>query len=183
MKSLFVPFLLIGLLLVFTGCAQHMPAPGSDSRTNDNLYNSETEFLRIVEHLEPGMPQKEVFFRLGVTKDDLVRLDRANIINVLYGGANVQFSGSFEQQRYTRDFLRSLYGYRLDYNIVEREHGFSSLIRINTKESGFRYNVVMIFQYGYLFDKPIVSGGTVDNVRSSTFFDFINPGTVMNQLK
>ena len=37
--------------------------------------------------------------------------------------------------------------------IVEREHGFSSLVRLNTKEEGFNYSISLIFNDGYLIEK------------------------------
>jgi len=175
-------FLLVGML-VLAGCAQHLPVPGGDSMVNHTFYNSDEEFLKIVEYLEAGMSQDEVFFRLGVTEEDLIRLDRSGIVNVLYGGSSAQLSGGFQDRRYTRDFLRSLYGYKFEYTVIRREHGFSSAIRIKTKEIGFRYLITLIFQNGYLFEKPILSGGSVNNMSSSTIFDFINPSTVMNEVR
>jgi len=79
------------------------------------------------------------------------------------------------------DVLHALYGYRLNYKNVKRRHGFSSPIRVRTDEKGFSYAVTLIFYEGWLFEKPIVTGGVINESSSATIFDFLNLGTVVDR--
>ncbi len=114
------------------------------------------------------------------SENDLVRLSRPEIMTALYGGGNSGFNGTYEEQEKARAFLQTLSGFKLTYTSTQKEHGFSSPIRIKTHESGYSYVVTLVFQNGRLFDKPILSGGVVDETSSKTVFDYLNPGNIVS---
>lgn len=129
--------------------------------------------------LVPGMPEEEVLAGLCRKRDGLIRLDRRDIRIALLGGDNIPFSAKYPEGE--QDMMHSLYGYKLNFKSIKRKHGFTSPIRIRTDESGFNYSVTLIFREGVLFEKPILAGGIVDGSKSGTLFDFITPGTIVNQ--
>jgi hypothetical protein len=168
-------------MLALAGCAGHAPVPGGDDRVNSDFYDSPDDFLRRVRSLHPGMTHAQVFATLGHNPAEMNKLSRAEITGALYGSSSAQFDGTLAEQEQARRFLQSLYGYRLVYADVEREHGFSSPIRIRTEEGGFKYTVLLIFQNGILFDQPILSGGVVNDSSSRTLFDVLNPLGMINK--
>ena len=171
---------LLCLIALLPGCAGWAPVPGGDDKVNSHFYTGPEDFLGRVNRLRPGMKQGEVLAILGRHAGEMTKLSRAEINAALYGGSGARFDGSLADQEQARKFLQSLYGYSLHYSAVEREHGFSSPIRVRTEEEGFKYNVLLVFQAGRLFDKPILSGGAVDDSSSKTLFDFLNPYTVVH---
>ena len=171
----------LAALVLLPGCAGWAPVPGGDDKVNSGFYSGSQDFLGRVNRLRPGMKQGEVFAILGRNAGEMTKLSRAQINAALYGGSSARFDGSLADQEMARKFLQSLYGYSLDYAEVEREHGFSSPIRVRTEEEGFKYNVLLVFQSGRLFDKPILSGGAVDDSSSKTLFDFLNPYSLFRE--
>ena len=171
----FTVLLCLVLAGALAGCAGRAPVPGGDDKINSEFYKSPEDLLQRVNQLRAGMSHAQVFHVLGRNAAELTKLSRAEITGALYGSNNTRFEGSLEEQEEGRKFLQSLYGYRLDYANVERDHGFSSPIRVRTQEHGFRYQVLFIFQNGILFDQPILSGGVVNDSSSKTLFDYLNP--------
>lgn len=174
-------FCLICVLLV-AGCAGRAPVPGGDDTTNLSLYKSEDEFKQRVARLQVGMVEEEVFAQLGTYRHELLQMSREEIVNALFGGGSLQVGASAAEQQQTLYNLQSLYGYRLDYKNVERHHGFTSPIRIRTDEDGFKYSTYLIFQQGRLFERPVVSGGKVNEKNSKTLFDWLSPGYVFDAM-
>jgi hypothetical protein len=84
-----------------------------------------------------------------------------------------------ETQQPSNHLLQSLYGYKFTFKVIEHTHGFSSPIRIRTNETGYSYIVYLIFRDNKLFERPVVSGGNVNNTSSGTLFDYLTPSTVM----
>ena len=171
----------IVMLAALPACAGWAPVPGGDDKVNSGFYSGSQDFLGRVNRLRPGMKQGEVFSILGRDAGEMTKLSRAEINAALYGGSSARFDGSLVEQEQARKFLQSLYGYRLEYAEVEREHGFSSPIRVRTEEEGFKYDVLLVFQSGRLFDKPILSGGAVADSSSKTLFDFLNPYSLFRE--
>ena len=148
--------------------------------------------------MHPGMSEGEVFAKLcsSSKKESMARLDRREIRTSLLGGPDVPFvspgggvitGGAPDPSAKTSELsdsqiIQSLYGYKLSYKSVKKKHGFTSLIRIRTDESGYDYIVTLIFQNGALFANPILTGGPVNTVTSSTLFDFITPGTIVSRI-
>lgn len=168
------------IALACAGCAGILPVPGGNEAINESFYGTKEDLLSRLEGITPGMTEKEVFKALGRKEGDFQRLTRQEVVTALLGTSNVEFRDGTEEPSYSQNLLQSLYGFRLSYQIVKRKHGFSSPIRIRTDEKGFDYIVTLIFRDNLLFEKPILSGGVVNASSSKTFFDYLNPGTVMN---
>ncbi|HEY8190244.1 MAG TPA: hypothetical protein VIF12_06125, partial [Micavibrio sp.] len=158
-----------------------LPVPGGDDQQNTSFYKTETELKLRVAQLRPGMNKALVFSILGREERDFSRLDRPAITAALYGGSGAGFNGTLEQQEKARLFLQSLEGYRLPYRSIDKEHGFTSPIRVKTNERGYNYVLTLIFQNGVLFDQPSLSGGKVEESSSRTFFDYLSPGLLISR--
>jgi hypothetical protein len=169
------------LALSLSSCAGSLPG-GSDSE-NQGFYSSEGTFKSWVGELEEGMTRAEVFARLGRTQNEFTRLSRSEIISVIFGGRDSGVPVSFQETHNIKEFLESLEGYKLEYKSINRKHGFSSPIRIQTDERGYKYLVSLIFRDGILLEKPLLVGGKVNANSSSTLFDFFNPGLVIDTVK
>lgn len=148
---------------------------------NSQGYSSQLDLLDRVKGLQIGMSEDLVLTMLKRTRNDLVMLSRPEIITALYGGGSSGFNGTYEEQERARAFLQTLSGYKLLYINTEKDHGFSSPIRIKTHESGYNYTITLVFQNGRLFDKPALSGGPVDDYSSKTVFDYLNPGNIFSR--
>jgi hypothetical protein len=166
------------LPLLLGGCAQAFPVPGGTDAVNASYYNTKEDFLTRVSAIDVGMTEKEVLARLERSEDDMIRLKRDEIMMAMTGTNNIEFKGADAGPQSSRNVIRSLQGYRLNYKAVERKHGFSSPIRIRTDEKGFDYTVTLIFRKDRLLEKPILTGGVVNNFSSKTFFDLINSGGI-----
>lgn len=172
--------LCLAALLALSACAGRAPVPGGDEAVNEKFYSSPAELQHRVNQLRPGMSHGQVFAILDRHAAELTKLSRAEIAGALYGSHNAQIDGTLAEQERARAFLQTLYGYRLEYANVEREHGFSSPIRIRTNREGYRYTVLLVFRHGRLFDQPILFGGSVKDSSSKTLFDYLNPFGVLN---
>lgn len=166
-------------LFILPGCAGFLPVPGGGETANRSFYATPDDLLARVGNVRPGMSEAGVFAVLGYGKADMVRLERSQIVMALYGSTTVEFRDGTPEHEGGSRFLQSLYGYRLYYKVVDREHGFSSPIRVRTDETGFDYAVTFIFREGILYEQPIVTGGVVNRSSSRTFFDYLNPGIVV----
>lgn len=172
--------MLAAVLTGITGCAGILPVPGGNETVNESFYETKEDLLARLETITIGMTEKQVFSALGRKEADFQRLTRQDVVTALLGTSNVEFKDGEDTQKYNHELLQSLYGFRLSYEIVKRKHGFSSPIRIRTDEKGFYYIATLIFRDGVLFEKPILSGGVVNASSSKTFFDYLNPGTLIN---
>ncbi len=170
----------LAFLFLVSGCAGHLPVPGGTDTVNQSFYTTKEDLLDRLNTLRPGMTEAEAFSALGHDKLELVQLERDQIITSLYGSSAIEFRDGLPDHEDSRTFLQSLYGYRLNYKTVEHEHGFSSPIRIRTDESGFYYTVTLVFREGILYAPPILAGGVVNRSTSKTFFDYFNPGSIVN---
>jgi hypothetical protein len=166
------------IMLGLAACAGSLPVPGGSEDVNAKCFGSVANMQSIVAELETGMPEEDVLARLCRKKENLQKLDRRDIRVALLGGDSMLFAGATAND--DPELINSLYGYKLNYKNVKREHGFISPIRIRTDESGFNYFITLIFREGALYAKPIVTGGLVNNSSSGTLFDFITPGTIVN---
>jgi hypothetical protein len=168
-------------LPLLAACAQYAPVPGGSDAVNSTFYKSDDDLKKIIDRLQVGMTQKQVFDTLGHPASTFPKMSREELVSALYGGNNADFSGTLRDQELARNFLNSLSGYRLEFANVKRRHGFSSPIRVRTMEKGFDYTANLIFQNGYLFEKPMLSGGPVNKVSSRTLFDYLNPLTIVTK--
>lgn len=164
-------------VLMLSACAG--AAPGGTDTVNQKYFANALDMKDKVAKLVPGMPEEEVYAALGCKKEQLEALDRNGIRRALFGGEG-NLPGTPEQQMEIHTFLQQAYGYKLEYKDVRRKHGFSSPIRIQTDERGFAYNITMVFHSGRLLEKPVLSGGIVNDMKTQTIFDFLNPGTLLN---
>ena len=162
------------LTLLTGACAGYAPVPGGDATTNKDFYKSDIDMKARLATLEKGMSKAEVFDRLGRHEEDFVTLGREGIIQALLGGSDASISSMLSGRETEYQFIQSLSGYRLDFRVVEREHGLDSPIGMRTDETGFSYSAVLVFRNDHLFEKPIVSGGVVANTSSKTIFDYIS---------
>jgi hypothetical protein len=181
MKKMVSHILRIGLtvfLLFLAACADQAPVPGGTDAINPSFYRTKEDFLSRLDGISPGMPEKEVMAKLGRKEGELTRLKRDDIMTSLLGSNIV----TFENDATRENILHELYGYRLNYKSVKRQHGFTSLIRVRTDEKGFDYTVALIFYQGLLFEKPLVTGGIINGSSSKTFFDFLSPGIVVDRV-
>lgn len=175
-----IGFLFITFIL--SACAERLPVPGGSDTVNATYYITKEDLLHRVDVLHADMREEEVFATLGHNKQDLIQLERDQIVMALYGSTMIDFRRNLPDSQDTSNFLQSLYGYRLNYKIVERQHGFSSPIRIQTNEKGFDYTLTLVFRNNKLYASPVLSGGIVNRSSSKTFFDYLNPGTIMNNI-
>ena len=180
-RNMVMALMCASVLFGANGCAGVMPVPGGNETVNESFYETKEDLLSRLETITPGMSEKEVFKALDRHENDFQRLTRQEVVTALLGTSNVEFKDGAEEQNYNQHLLQTLYGFRLSYQIVKRKLGFSSPIRIRTDEKGFDYIVTLIFKDGVLFEKPILSGGVVNASSSKTFFDYLNPGTVMDR--
>jgi hypothetical protein len=164
-------------LLFLAGCADYAPVPGGSEAVNPTFYKAKEEFLKRLDGINPGMSETEVMARLGRQESELIRLKRDDIMTSLLGSNIV----TFEDDATRENILHELYGYKLNYKLVKRQHGFTSLIRVRTDEKGFDYGATLIFYRGLLFEKPLITGGIVNESSSKTFFDFLSPGIVVDR--
>ncbi|MCE9508290.1 MAG: hypothetical protein K8R48_08290 [Alphaproteobacteria bacterium] len=169
---------LMVFLLFLAGCADYAPVPGGTDAVNPSYYSTKEDFLSRLSGIDPGMPEKEVLAKMGRREEELNLLRRNEIMTALLGSSIVTFDDDATRE----NILHDLYGYKLNYKIVKRRHGFSSLIRIRTDEKGFDYTVTLIFYQGMLFEKPLVTGGIVNGSSSKTFFDFLSPGIAVDRI-
>lgn len=170
------------MVLALAGCAGYAPVPGGSDSVNASYYSSQNDFKARVAQLQPGMGEAHVFYLLGRNREELRQLNRNEILSALYGANTMQVMDSITEREETTAFMRSLYGYQLKYRDVEREHGFVNPLRIRTEEAGFDYTVNLIFKNGMLLEKPDLSGGVVQERSSSTFFDYLNPGSLIGRI-
>lgn len=178
--SLFRKIKIAGLCTLLSGCAGFAPVPGGTDDVNGSCFKSIPEMQAQIISLEPGMLESDVLSQLCRKKESFQRLERREIRIALLGGDNVSFSdhGNTETDS---EIIRSLYGYKLNYKSVRRQHGFTSPIRMRTDESGYNYTLTLIFHDGKLFEKPILSGGIVNDTNSKTLFDFLTPGVLVDK--
>ena len=183
MMNIFKVFILVILpAFVLSGCAGVLPMPGSSESINRDFYENDVSMKERVLSLREGMTVSEAFAHLGRKESDFIMLDRTQIVAVLYGGQQLEFVQNVSYPMQERNFLRGLSGYNLAFKKVKRKHGLSSPISLKTKKMGYSYETNLIFKDGYLFEKPILSGGAVDVISKKTVFDYMTPATVMRPL-
>lgn len=178
--SLFIAALLCLLLL---GCASFLPVPGGSSASNFNFYKSGSELKSLLSEVSEGMPEQEIFLRLKHKKEDFTELTSSEIIQAVFGGENVPLPDNFKNGLSTFEFVQSLKGYRLVFKKVKRKHGFYSPIGIQTDQKGFDYCLILIFQNGKLFGKPILTGGIVNDTNRTNIFDYFNIGLLLRPIE
>lgn len=167
--------------LLLTACVGALPGGSED--VNAKFYESDAILKQWVADLQPGMTKAEVFARLGRTQSDFIKLNRGEIVGVLFGSKDMGVP--YQQQANDENiqtFLNSLEGYRLMFKSIKKRHGFRSPIRIQTDSKGFDYILNLVFRDGFLYEKPILLGGVVTGTNSKTLFDYLNPGTFLNQV-
>jgi hypothetical protein len=179
--SIFI--LLPCFIFILSGCAQILPVPGGTDTVNRSFYESKDDMQERLKKLEVGMTKENVFSILNRDKEELDILKREEIVSALFGGSDSNLKDDWNGETRGRYFIQSLSGHRLNYKILKRKHGINSPIGVRTDEKGFSYSAVLIFKDDYLYEKPIISGGIIDNSSSSTIFDFLNPGVIMDEVR
>ncbi|MDI1229515.1 MAG: hypothetical protein PSY14_17700 [bacterium] len=171
------------LALSLQACAGSAPVPGGTEAVNQPYFTSGNDLKGRVEKLSPGMSEDEVMGTLGIKKVQMTLLDRIGIRKALFGGENAPLPGTPEEQMEIYTIIQESTGYKLDFKDIYRKHGFSSPIRMQTDEKGVNYSVTMVFHDGALLEKPVLSGGPINDTDSTTIFDFLNPGTAISLIK
>lgn len=166
--------------MFLSGCYGSAAVPGGDKEVNKALYQSRDQFLAKISQLHAGMHASIVLDVLGNSKDGLVLLSRAQVINELYGGNTMAIAQSFSDHNEYLSYVQRLSGYKLYFDASDKEHGFSSPIRLKTAKTGFRYVVTLIFEDDRLLEDPIVAGGKINESKSTTVFDVINPANILS---
>ena len=164
---------LVGCAITLTACAGIAPLPGGINATNTEYYDSVDDLKLKMADLQEGMDKSTVFKTLHREREDLVILSRPEIMMALYGTNNIG------NTTINPNDIKTLSGYRLDYKNIQRKHGISSPISMKTHKAGHAYELHLIFKDGALYEKPLLSGGIVDNSNTSTLFDYLNIGTAM----
>lgn len=167
------------LCLWLTACAGTLP--GGTETVNEKFFADHTLFEQWVNSLQPGMSKGEVFARLGRLERDFTRLDRSQVIGVIFGGEDAGVPAQFQTQEDILHYLESLEGYRLHFRRVKRKHGIASPIRLQTNENGFDYQLSLVFKNGVLYQKPFMAGGVVNDIETQTIFDYLNPGSLLDR--
>lgn len=165
--------------LVVGGCAGTLP--GGTETVNEQFFDDNQKLKEWVDSLEPGMPKGEVFARLGRLEADFLRLNRSEIIGVIFGGEDAGIPLHFRTDEDILVFLETLEGFRLNYRRVKRKHGVASLIRLQTDAKGFDYSLSLVFKDGKLYQKPFLAGGLVNDTKTQTIFDYLNPGSLFDR--
>lgn len=124
------------------------------------------------------MSKDDVLEEIGREEEDLIILNRSEIVSTIYGGPLMHAS----LDKKTSNALKSFSGYKLLYKNVERDHGIYSPISMRTSEKGYSYAVSFIFENDRLYEEPILSGGVVDSSSSKTVFDYLNPSHAMKRV-
>lgn len=171
------------VILCVPGCAEKAPVPGGTTAVNQPYFNSGHDLKTRVDKLTPGMCEEEALKVLGIKKAQMTLLDRIGIRKALFGGENAPLPGTPEEQMEIYTIIQESIGYKLDYKDTYRKHGLSSPIRLQTDEKGVSYSVTMVFHDGALLEKPVLSGGPINDTDSTTIFDFLNPGTAIGLIK
>lgn len=171
------------VILCVQGCAEKAPVPGGTTAVNQPYFNSGHDLKTRVDKLTPGMSEEEALKVLGIKKAQMTLLDRIGIRKALFGGENAPLPGTPEEQMEIYTIIQESIGYKLDYKDTYRKHGLSSPIRLQTDEKGVSYSVTMVFHDGALLEKPVLSGGPINDTDSTTIFDFLNPGTAIGLIK
>ena len=179
MEKFFQIFAIMLATALLQACSGVMPVPGGKDTVNNNFYQSSEDLKSRLGGLKTGMTEDLVFSTLERSREELVKLDRQQILIALNGGPYMQ---GFTNPATENISIKSLSGYLLNYRIVKRHHGLKSPISLRTNEKGFDYSAVLVFKDGILFEEPIVSGGLIDRSSSKTVFDYLNPGTVMKRV-
>lgn len=144
---------------------------------------------RIAE-LQVGMTKSAVFAHLDRQEEHFILLSRSEVMSALNGGsrsnpnmhyASYGYGGYGYGYNYANN-LQAFTGYKLIFKNVRRKHGLSSPIAMRTDESGFSYSAVFIFHNGYLYEKPVLSGGAVDASSTKTIFDYLSPESVIGRI-
>ncbi len=177
--------LLFSFLIALPGCAGIAPVPGGTETINKSFYESDSDLKSRIGDISVGMSKEEVLTGLDRTEDQLVMLNREEIISTLYPSTSGRFAYNDrggKKALYDRDFLLSLSGYKLLFKKISRKHGVSSPIAMRTNESGYSYSAVFIFEDGVLYEKPLLSGGVVDVSSTKTIFDYLSADTVMRRV-
>jgi hypothetical protein len=176
----FLPFFVMCLaVLILQGCAWTAPVPGGTDAANPFFYQDADDLQRRLASIEEGMTEMQVFDIMGRKKDDFSKLSRQEVMASLFGSNNLNIQRDYIKAPNENDFIQSIDGYRMRFKDINREHGFSSPIRVKTKELGYDYTVDLLFQYGVLIEVPIVSGGQVNNAYSRTLFDYLSPAVAL----
>lgn len=175
--------LLVCAALIFTlsGCAGSAAVPGGDNETNRALLQSRDAFLGKMSMIRGGMHASQVAQILGESQKKLILLNRAQVVDELFGGNHIGLAQSFSSRGEYMNYVQSLAGYKLYYVDHDKEHGFVNPIRFKTQKRGFEYEVTFIFEHDYLLEDPIIAGGRIDRSKSTTLFDVIDPGRLANQ--
>ena len=171
------------MVLGLQACAGSAPVPGGTEAVNQPYFTSGNDLKSRVEKLNPGMSEDDVLKTLGIKKVQMTLLDRIGIRKALFGGENAPLPGTPEEQMEIYTIIQESTGYKLDFKDIYRKHGFSSPIRMQTDEKGVNYSVTMVFHDGALLEKPVLSGGPINETDSTTIFDFLNPGTALSLIK
>ncbi len=173
---------MIMAVLLVAGCANYAPVPGGGETINAAYFQSDDDFKSRVMQLQPGMGESQVMSILGRNRDEMTALSRDEIVRALYGANSMQTFSSARERDAAHRYLTSLYGYHLEYKNVKSGHGLESPIRLKTTKQGFKYNLDLVFQNGQLVERPVLSGGIVNESSSRTFFDYLNPGALMGRI-
>lgn len=165
--------------LVTSGCAGTLP--GGTETVNEQFLDDGQKLKQWVDSLEPGMTKGETFARLGRLETDFLRLNRSEVIGVIFGGEDAGIPLHFRTDEDIMAFLESVEGFRLNYRRVKRKHGIASLIRLQTDEKGFDYSLSLVFKDNRLYQKPFLAGGIVNDTKTQTIFDYLNPGSLFDR--
>ena len=166
------------VIAALTACADKMPVPGGSSEVNRKCFGSIAEMQARLLEMHIGQAEGEILTKLCANRESLRRLERGEIRTALLGGPSVLFAQ--DNGETDAEVIQNLYGYSMTYKQVKSVHGFTSPIRIRTDEKGFHYTITLIFRNGMLFEKPLLTGGMVNDRKSSTLFDFLTPGTFIS---
>ncbi|TAL27736.1 MAG: hypothetical protein EPN97_16720 [Alphaproteobacteria bacterium] len=168
----------MAFFLALSACTSVVPVPGGTDANNENYFKSADDLREHVGKLQAGMEEAAVFSALERERNDFLQLNPEDVWRlalsrgVVAGGDNPVAGAP-----------GALTGYRLRYKSVTRRHGMSSPIRIRTDESGFSYELTLLFRNGRLLDNPVLSGGAVNEVRTHTLFDYLTPATTFGYMR
>lgn len=84
--------------------------PGGSDTINRSFYTTKENLHEVISTLHAGMTEDEAFKALGHDKNELLQLERDQIITALYGSSTVEFQDGFPDYQDSRAFLQSLYG-------------------------------------------------------------------------
>lgn len=149
---------------------QHMTVEGNTE--NIDLFQDRSDLEARIERLKASIPNRldkqQAFEMIGIDPSRFSRLSRKQVMEVVYGDSqphpqNSKDLESIEEKLKSRE-IYGLYGVAIDDGV-----GLLPSIGIQTLSTGFRQEINLVFEHGYLVD-VIPSHKPINTTNDITIF-------------